>query len=191
MAAASRQGPLRNHPNRAGGPRFRSATPPKDLMRNNRVVRDEAPIPPRRGRRRPTIHAFVAISTASRGWSAFADHDAVGPVPTPNDPVISPRILSSSFDRVTQTFGDPPPVITLQGPASRWVDLRAPDPSLSRRPCPKAEMAVLPSPLRQATAVTVKVVRGPIQSRNRPQGVPWFRSIRSMNPAYGLPRGPS
>ena len=35
----------------------------------------------RHGGRRPAIHAFAAISTARRGWSAFADHDGERTVP--------------------------------------------------------------------------------------------------------------
>ena len=32
-------------------------------------------VSPRHGRRRSAIRAFAAVSTARRGWPAFADHD--------------------------------------------------------------------------------------------------------------------
>ena len=78
--------------------------------------------PPRHGRRRPTIHAFLSFRPArkTRGWSAFADHDgragrmrarrdgATGAVVDPrhaNRPLSSNRDKPPSIRRFAPTQG--------------------------------------------------------------------------------------
>src|SRR6202012_3605004 len=72
----------------------------------------------RRGRRRPTIPAFPPASAASRGWSAFADHDVSSAVVKVDVPPILLRRPRRLLHPLCQAEEPPSSTTTTHDPAA-------------------------------------------------------------------------